>query len=250
MLLVADVHGAFDDLARVASSGEPLLVLGDLLNVIDYRTMDGMLADVGGRDLARELTDLRGRGDHDGARERWRAFVGGREAEISRHYEDLTVEAYRHMAAALRGANAYVTFGNADQPDLLAAMVPTGVRFVDGEVVDIDGVRVGIVGGGVPALGVPGEVGDGEMAAKLARLGPVDVLCTHVAPTIRQLSHDVIGGRPKESPAVMAYIRDVQPAHHYFGDIHQPQATEWRVGRTLCKNVGYFRATRRPVRHG
>lgn len=250
MLLVSDVHGAFDELAEVASTGEALLVLGDMLNVIDYRTMEGMLTDVAGRDLAMELTELREGGDHDGARARWRSFVEGREGEIARRYHELTIEAYRRMAEALRGSHAYVTFGNVDRPDLLAEMLPDGVRFVDGEVVEIEGLRVGIVGGGVPSLGVPGEVGDAEMATKLAGLGDVDVLCTHVAPTVRQLSHDVIGGRPKQSPAVLDYILGAQPPWHYFGDIHQPQATRWRVGRTLCRNVGYFRATRRPVRHG
>ena len=28
------------------------------------------------------------------------------------------------------------------------------------------------------------------------------------------------------------------------------QATEWTVGTTRCRNVGYFRATGRAVRHG
>ena len=86
--------------------------------------------------------------------------------------------------------------------------------------------------------------------AKLQRLGPVDVLCTHVAPAVRPLSTDVIGGRAKESAAVLDYVEAHRPPWHYFGDIHQPQAVSWRVGATLCRNVGYFRATRRPVRHG
>jgi hypothetical protein len=59
----------------------------------------------------------------------------------------------------------------------------------------------------------------------------------------------VVGGRLKESPAVLDYLLEHRPRWHYFGDIHQPQATTWRVGDTNCVNVGYFRATRRPVRH-
>jgi hypothetical protein len=30
--------------------------------------------------------------------------------------------------------------------------------------------------------------------------------------------------------------------------VHQPQASTWRIGRTRCRNVGYFRATGRPLR--
>jgi Icc-related predicted phosphoesterase len=249
MLLVADVHGAFDSLARVAGLGEPLVVIGDLLNFIDYRTMEGLFTDVAGRDLAVAVTELRARGDYAGARAAWRGFARGRETEIEARYTELMAASYGEMARALEGAEAYVTFGNVDRPDLLAAALPETARFVDGAVVEIEGLRVGIVGGGVPRLGVPGEVDGATMAEKLARVAEVDVLCTHVAPAVRQLSHDVVGGAPKGSQEVLDHLVAARPRWHYFGDIHQPQATEWRIGRTLSRNVGYFRATGRAIRH-
>ena len=52
MLIVSDVHGAFAELARVGSSQQPLLVLGDLINYVDYRTGEGIAADVYGRQFA------------------------------------------------------------------------------------------------------------------------------------------------------------------------------------------------------
>jgi Icc-related predicted phosphoesterase len=249
MLLVSDVHGAFDDLARVAGQGEPLLVLGDFLNFVDYRTMEGMLADVAGRDFVVRLTGLRERAEHQAARRLWAEFSSGREEEIRSRYDDLIRSDYERMAAALMGSESYVIYGNVDRPDQLRAHLPEGSRFVDGEVVEIAGIRVGFAGGGIASLGVPGEIDEGDMAHKLAGLGPVDMLCTHVAPAVRPLSRDVVGGRLKESPSVLAYLMEHSPRWHYFGDIHQPQATSWRVGDTRCTNVGYFRATRRPVRH-
>jgi Icc-related predicted phosphoesterase len=250
VLLVSDVHGAFDDLARVASQGETLLVLGDLLNFVDYRTMDGMLAEVAGKDFVARISAMRTHGDHGGAQDLWAEFSAGREAEIRARYDELTRVAYERAAAALAGSGAFVTFGNVDRPDLLAEMVPPDVTFVDAAVFEIEGVTVGIVGGGVPSLGVPGELTDDAMAARLATLGPVEMLCTHVAPAVPELSFDVIGGRPKQSVPVLDYLQEHRPRWHYFGDIHQPKATTWRVGETVCRNVGYFRATRRPVRHG
>ena len=249
MILVADVHGAFDPLAAIAARGQPLLVLGDLLNIIDHRTHEGLLADIVGRDVVARLADLRSRGDRVAAAEVWREVAAGREAEIRAQMEALSDESYAAMTVALRGSEAYVTFGNVDRPDRLAASLPPGCRFVDGEVLEIEGWRVGIVGGGVPGLGVPGEVGEEEMARKLDSLGPVEVLCTHVAPAVGPLSADVVGGRPKHSAAVLDYVRRHRPRWHYFGDIHQPQATRWRVGGTMCVNVGYFRATGRGVYH-
>jgi Icc-related predicted phosphoesterase len=249
MLLVADVHGANDALARVASLGETLLVLGDLLNLIDYRTMDGLLAEVAGSGLVGDLAELRERGDIAEMSRRWRAFSDGREQELREFYDRRITESYLETRAALEGSNAYVTFGNADRPNLLREMLPEGVRFVDAEVVEIEGWSVGFAGGGMESLGVPGEVGEAEMAAKLDGLGRVDILCTHVAPAVPQLSHDVVGGPIKESGAVLQYLLEFKPRWHYFGDIHQPQAVAWRVGETLSRNVGYFRATGRPVRH-
>jgi Icc-related predicted phosphoesterase len=250
VLIVSDVHGAFDALAEVASEGEPLLVLGDLLNFIDYRTGEGLIAEVAGRDFAARLIALRSAGDRAGSRRLWDSFAEGREDELRETFTALIGASYAEAAQALAGAEAYVTYGNADRPDRLRSCLPAGVRYVDGEVVVVEGLSVGFAGGGAPNLGAVGEVTEDEMTVKLGRLGRVDVLCTHVAPAVRQLSTDVVAGRVKESKAVLDYLIEFRPKWHYFGDIHQPMATAWRVGDTLCRNAGYFRATRRAVRHG
>ena len=59
MLLVADVHGEFDALSRLARTGEPLLILGDLINYVDYRTLDGIAADVLGKEFVTEVARFR-----------------------------------------------------------------------------------------------------------------------------------------------------------------------------------------------
>ena len=250
MLLLADIHGAAAHLRAVATSGEPLVVLGDLINFIDYRTYEGIVTEVAGREVVSELVDLRTEGRFDDARRRWREFTEGREESLRERFDDLIEAAYVEICGALSGAEAYVTYGNVDRPEMLRRHLPAGTRFVDAEVVVIDGIRLGFAGGGMPALGLPGEVEEEKMAAKLAALGPIDVLCTHVPPALPSLSRDVVGGRQKGSVAVRDYLERVAPPFHYFGDIHQPQATHWRFGTTKCMNVGYFRATGRAVRHG
>jgi Icc-related predicted phosphoesterase len=251
MLLVSDVHGAWAHLRRAATSGEPLLVLGDLVNLVDYRTMDGILAEIYGKPMVAEVARLRAEGEYEAARDRWRAEMAGREEEVRNRFATLLEDSYREASAALAGADAYVTYGNVDTPELLRAALPAGVRFVDAETVEIEGTRVGFAGGGIgPDFGSPGVVTEEQMADKLAALGEIDVLCTHAAPAVRQLSGDVVAGASKHSEAVLQYLLDRRPAYHYFGDVHQPQAISWRVGSTRCVNVGYFRATGRPVRHG
>ena len=251
VLLVADVHGASAALAQVASSDEQLLVLGDLINFIDYRTNEGIVAEVCGTDFVAEMVMLRTAGRSEEARTLWRSFSEGREGELRIEYDTRIAAAYEEVCGVLEGSDAIVTFGNVDHPETLQSHLPPGCRFVDSEVVEVEGVRVGVVGGGLPSpLGVPGEVADGAMAQRLAELEPVDVLCTHVAPAVDPLQTDVISGQGKGSMPVLDYLLENQPAFHYFGDIHQPQASHWMVGDTVSRNVGYFRATGRAIRHG
>lgn len=249
MILVADVHGASSELRTLVDSiDEPLLVLGDLINFTDYRTFDGILAELSGRDFVAELVALRMEGRFDEARALWQQRAAGREDELRRRHAELVEEAYIDITAALSGADAYVTYGNVDRVDVLTRHLPAESRFIDHGRLEIEGHVVGIVGGGVRSgLNVPGELEDAEMARRLDGLGPVEVLCTHVAPAIPPLQRDVIGGMSKGSPAVLKYVAEHQPRFHFFGDVHQPQATQWMIGRTLCRNVGYFRATGRGI---
>lgn len=252
MLLVADVHGEFDALSRLVRTGEPLLILGDLINYVDYRTLDGIAADVLGKEFVTEVARFRATGDYEGSRTHWRKHMAGRESEIRRQIGQLVQLQYEETGRALAGGTSYVTYGNVDWPEALKACLPEGSTFVDGDVVEIEGHRVGFVGGGAPTpLGVFGEVSEEAMSDKLRQLGPVDILCSHLPPAVEALETDVITGRVEgSSEAIRIYLLEHQPAYHYFGDIHQPQASRWRLGKTRCINVGYFRATRRAVRHG
>jgi Icc-related predicted phosphoesterase len=250
MLLVADVHGATRALRRVAALGETLLVLGDLINFVDYRDASGIISDVSGHDHAARFVALRTAGRYEEASAMWREHSRGQESELRARYDEAIAAAYVEICAALDGCESYVIYGNVDRPDSLVEHLPETARFVDAEVVEIEGLAVGFAGGGSERIGTPGEVSEEEMDEKLAKLGPVDMLCTHVPPDVTALSTDVIGGQEKGSVAVRDYLERVQPPFHYFGDIHQPSATTWRIGATLSTNLGYFRATGRATRHG
>jgi Icc-related predicted phosphoesterase len=248
MIIVADVHDAPEALARVARLGEPLLILGDLANLIDYRTGEGIVADVVGIETIRRIGQLRSEHRHEDATQVWRERVAGIEDDVRIQVGELIAIQYARASEALDGAEAYVTYGNADRPDLLERSLPPTARFVDAEVVEIEGWRVGFVGGGVPKLGTEGEVSPRDMAQKLDVIGPVDVLCTHVPPAIEPLARDVIGRGFKGSQEIVAYLDRYQPRFHFFGDVHQPRAVSWTYAGTECRNVGYFRATGRPYR--
>lgn len=249
MLLVSDVHGAFDALQELAERGETLVILGDLINLIDYRTNEGIITDVLGKEFGVAVSGHRAAGDYNAMRQAWTEIVGARRSEVREAIERGVASEYERCRVALAKANGYCTYGNVDHPRLLADCLPPSMRFVDAEVVEINGLSFGFVGGGVSTpMAALGEVTDEQMEAKLASIGTVDVLCSHIPPAVDPLCTDVITGRrERSSHPILEYIRKHQPRSHFFGDVHQPQATTWRVGRTRCQNVGYFRATRRPV---
>jgi Icc-related predicted phosphoesterase len=248
MIIIADVHDAPQALARVARLGEPLLVLGDVANLIDYRTGEGIIADVVGIETVHRIADLRARRDHEAAAQVWRDTVAGIEDDVRIRVGELMAIQYARASEALDGAQAYVIHGNVDRPELLERSLPASARYVDTEVVEIEGWRIGFIGGGVPKVGTDGEVSHTAMAEKLDAIGPVDVLCTHVPPAIESLARDVIGRGYKGSPEIVAYLDQHQPRFHFFGDVHQPRAVSWEYAGTRCRNVGYFKATGRPYR--
>ena len=249
MLVLSDIHFATEALRRVVAEKETLLILGDLVNLTDYRTGEGAVADVLGMEFARASAAARGAGDYQQMRGLWLETVGDRIDEIRTAIGEAIDAQYARVSEALDGGHGYVIHGNVDRPGSLERALPPGFEYVHGQTREIEGVRFGFVGGGAATpLQAEGEVSDEEMSRLLDGLGEVDVLCTHVAPALDPLQTDVVTGRAERGSApLLEYIRATRPRLHLFGDVHQPQASSWRVGPTRCRNVGYFRATERAM---
>lgn len=250
MIYVSDVHDSPEALRRLVALDEEIVILGDLVNLTDYRTGKGAVAEVMGDDFATRSSEARARGSYGEMRSMWAERAGSSREEIRRRIGEELDEQYREAGAALSGGTGLVIHGNVDRPSSLKSALPPGFRYVHGEVVERDGLRLGLVGGGVSTpLQAEGEVDDTEMTRILDSLGHVDVLCTHVAPAIAPLRRDVVTGRDERgSEPVREYLLSHRPRFHVYGDVHQPQASTWRVGPTRCINAGYFRATGRYLR--
>jgi Icc-related predicted phosphoesterase len=247
--VISDLHGAVDHLREAGRGCDALLVLGDLINVLDYLSMEGILVDILGREPVAEAADLRSRG-HFGEARRVIRRRAPNEDELRSRFVELASREYERVFEVLPD-NSYVTYGNVDIPELLRSYLRPGVTFVDGEAVDFEGERFGIVGGGLRTpLNVAGEVDEAEYDRKLEALGPVDVICTHQPPRIPWLVYDVLGRRFEPgSTGLIGYIRHHQPRRSYFGHVHQPLASRGTIGRTELINVGHFRGTGRPWVH-
>jgi Icc-related predicted phosphoesterase len=250
VIFISDVHDSPEALRRLVSLGEEIVILGDVVNLTDYRTGAGAVAAVMGDDFATLSSMRRAAGDYAGMRDLWIERAGDTPEEVRTRIGEQLSTQYLAAGEALSGGRGLVIHGNVDRPGPLQMSLPEGFSYVHGTTVERDGITLGFVGGGVPTpLRADGELSDDEMADLLSTIGPVDVLCTHVPPAVGPLRRDVITGRDERGSApVHAYLVEHQPRFHLFGDVHQPQASTWRVGRTKCINAGYFRATGRFLR--
>ena len=240
--VIADLHGAVEHLAAVGRDADALVVLGDLINVIDYRSMDGILVDVFGREPVAEAAGLRAKGRFDEARAALRRRTTDPD-EARARFVELARDQYDRVFAALP-TGAVVTYGNVDLPDLMRELAPPGIRLVDGEEVELAGLRWGIVGGGVATpLGIPSEVSEADWEIKLERLSTVDVVATHMPPRIPWYCYDLVGRKFEPgSTALLSFIVRRQPRYALFGHVHHPMVGHGTIGRTELVNVGHFQA--------
>jgi Icc-related predicted phosphoesterase len=250
--VVSDLHGASDALKKAVPEGSTLLLLGDLVNFLDYISMTGILTEVFSLEAVQQVVDLRTAGEVEEARRVMKQRSAGREEEVRAEIATRVERQYRAVFDALPDPT-YLILGNVDNPPLamdLAAVTP-GVHLVDGRVVTLEGERFGFVGGALPTpLHVAGEVTEQSMADTIESLGEVEVLCSHIPPAVPDLCFDTVAGKHERgSEDLLRYIEDVQPRRAYFGHVHQPLVSSLHIGRTLCINVGYFRSTERAWRH-
>ncbi|MFN2526203.1 MAG: metallophosphoesterase [Actinomycetota bacterium] len=252
VFLVSDLHGAHEELRKTLPPGATLVLLGDLINFLDYSDMSGILTEVFPVEAVQEVSDLRAVGDYEKARSLIRERAAGREEEIREIIGRRVREQYEVVFSALPNPT-YLILGNVDSPAVAHAFAAEhrGVHEVDGQIVVIDGERFGFIGGALPTpLRVAGEISEEEMRAKIEGLGETDVLCSHIPPAIPELCYDTLARHSEQgSVDLLRYIEDVQPRRAYFGHVHQPLVSVLRVGRTVCINVGYFRATQRAFPH-
>jgi len=253
--VVSDVHGEAEALARAGDGADALIVLGDLIDFVDYHDeRGGILGRVLGPEVSRRFGELRthgGPGDLVAfAQAMWAPFD-----DPAALVADAVREQYAELFSAMT-APTWAIPGNVDAPELWPEFARPGLVLADGRVATIGGLRFGFAGGVPLPPGMaprrggawhPHLVSAEEHAAVVAGLGPVDVLCSHAPPAVPELAYDVVSRRPEaSSPALLAAVREHRPRVALFGHVHQPLAPRARVGRTECVNAGHFRRTRAP----
>ncbi|MFI9200760.1 metallophosphoesterase [Streptomyces sp. NPDC053048] len=240
--VVSDVHGNAEGLARAGDGADALICLGDLVLFLDYADHSrGIFPELFGVEAADRIVELRTARRFEEARELSRALWDG--VDRAAVVEAAVRKQYAELFAAFP-TPTYATYGNVDIPPLWPEYARPGTTVLDGERVEIGGLVFGFVGGGLRSpMRTPYEVDDETYAAKLAALGEVDVLCSHIPPDVPELCYDTVARRfERGSSALLETIRATRPKYALFGHVHQPLARRMRIGATECVNVGHFAA--------
>lgn len=253
--MVSDVHGNAEALAKAGDGADALVVLGDLIDFVDYHDhAGGIMGAVFGPDAMATFARLRRERAHNEvaafARSLWTSLD-----DPGAVVESAIREQYTRLFAAMT-VPTYATPGNVDVPALWPEYAGENVRILDGATAELGGLRFGFVGG---ALLPPGAIRrrggafrpylrtEDEVAADVAKLGEVDVLCSHMPPDVPELTYDVVSRRQElGSPTLLRVISEQSPRWAVFGHVHQPLAQRMRLGYTECANVGHFQRTQRP----
>ena len=247
---VSDIHGNVAGLADVARRAEQLVVLGDLLDYVDYHDpAGGILGRIFGAQQVEVFIALRLAGDFAALRRLNRSLWDSTPDPVGTLTE-VVAGRYREVLRAV-GPDTLLTLGNVDVAAVWNDVAGDELPYLDAETVEIAGRRMGFVAGGSSRPGSvfhpPDHVWQPlirsaeDFAAAVKSVGPVDVLCSHVPPGLAQLRYDVVPGRLEMyGPGLLESIDEHQPALAMFGHVHQPIARRTRRGRTECVNVGHF----------
>ena len=240
MIFISDVHHGLDSLENLPSDKGPLIILGDLINWIDYRNGDGIAKDVFGEESVNKLIELRKKHDFTKRKELWNElFSKDREAK-QKKIEESIYRQYIEVFEKIKNFEVFLIPGNVDSLNILEETKTSNVTNIDGKTLDYKGLKIGFAGGGVPTpINARGEITEQEFTSKLENLGNIDIICTHAPPYIDELITDVITNKKEQGwKSLKKFIQDKEPKFSIFGDVHQPKAYEWKIGLTKCFNVG------------
>lgn len=261
--VVADIHGNIEALARVAERADQLVILGDLLDYIDYHDPTrGIVSEMFGTDAAIRFASLRKAGEFLALRQ-YNAQLWESITDAAGTISGIIQQRYQQILDILP-PHTIVTLGNVDVAADWQAVAGQHMAYRDGESILIDGLRFGFIAGGcrrVPPAGIASPSAKSqprsawrpfmrsapEYRTVLDRIGRTDVICTHIPPHHPLLRYDIVPGRLEMfAPGLTEYLERFRPQMSLFGHVHQPLASQARIGMTHCVNVGHFQRYGKP----
>jgi len=247
LIFISDIHHGLSGLKELPNDKGPVVILGDLINWIDYRDGSGIARDVFGGNNVDKLIMYRKEHNFSSRKDLWKELFSDDPKNKQIQIDEAIELQYEDVFRELSNHEVWIIPGNVDSVSIMEKLAGSNVEFVDGKVIEYKGYKFGFAGGGVPTpINARGELSEEEFNMKLDLLEEVDIICSHAPPLVDELATDVITNKIEQGwISLLDYIERNKPIFSLFGDVHQPKATRWMLGDTKCFNVGYNRANKK-----
>jgi len=114
MLFISDVHHGLASINNLPKVNEPVVILGDLINWIDYRTGEGIAQDVFGKEIVTKLVQLRKDHNFKDRKKLWSSMFE-KDSEIVQQKLELAIfKQYKEVFEALKNYEVWIIPGNVD----------------------------------------------------------------------------------------------------------------------------------------
>ena len=159
MIFISDVHHQLDYLSTLPKDNGPIVILGDLINWIDYRNGDGIAKEVFGSENVQKLINLRKQHKFEERKDLWKNLYSIDPEIKMKKMKEAIENQYYEVFKILKSYDVWFIPGNVDDVDIMNSYTSPSVTNVDGLLIEQDGIKFGFAGGGVPTpINARGEI--------------------------------------------------------------------------------------------
>ena len=119
MLFISDVHHGLVSLKNLPNTKEPIVILGDLINWIDYRNGEGIAQDVFGKDTVARLIQLRKDHNFEERKKLWSSMFEKDKEEVQLKLEQAIYRQYQEVFKTLKNYEVLIIPGNVDSEKII-----------------------------------------------------------------------------------------------------------------------------------
>ena len=102
MIFISDVHHQLEFLKLLPKKNEPVVILGDLINWIDYRNGDGIAKEVFGLENVQKLINLRKEHRFEERKDLWKSLYSNDPEVIMKNMRDAIENQYEEVFRILK----------------------------------------------------------------------------------------------------------------------------------------------------
>ena len=135
MIFISDVHHKVEFLEKLPKNKGPVVILGDLINWIDYRNGEGIARDVFGLENVLKLIEYRKQHLFEKRKLLWSELYANNPVQIQKKMNDAIDKQYNEVFKSLKNFEVWFIPGNVDDLHTLKNFESEKIKNVDNSIV-------------------------------------------------------------------------------------------------------------------